>query len=137
MRSELLRKRMSDIHARVAAMTSDEKQAERQRRSREYPPGRWSIMTTGFRISFEDTASDCLNAFGEYQAFGQGFAMSFFSPLGESVNRFLMEGTNLDSSHGQILLIKGDCRFEITVSQNRAYRWATSRRTPSTRPEQK
>lgn len=117
MRSELLRKRMSDINARVAAMTSDEKQAAQQRRSQEAPPGRWSIMTTGLRISFEDTASDCLNAFGEYQAFGPGFAMSFFSPLGEGVNQFLMEGTDLDSSHGQIVLIKGDCRYEFTVSQ--------------------
>ena len=117
MRSELLRKRKSDIHARAAEMTSDEVQAEQQRRSQEAPPGRWSIMTTGLRIRFEDTVSDCLNAFGEYQAFGQGFAMSFFSPLGEGVNQFLMEGTDLDSSHGQIFLIKGDCRFEFTVSQ--------------------
>ena len=117
MRSELLRKRKSDIHARAAEMTSDEVQAEQQRRSQEAPPGRWSIMTAGLRIRFEDTVSDCLNAFGEYQAFGQGFAMSFFSPLGEGVNQFLMEGTDLDSSHGQIFLIKGDCRFEFTVSQ--------------------
>jgi hypothetical protein len=117
MRSELLRKRESDINARVAEMTSDEVQAERQRRSQEAPPGRWSIMTAGLRIRFEDTVSDCLNAFGEYQAFGQGFAMSFFSPLGEGVNQFLMEGTDVDSSHGQIFLIKGDCRFEFTVSQ--------------------
>jgi hypothetical protein len=78
MRSELLRKRESDINARVAEMTSDEVQAERQRRSQEAPPGRWSIMTAGLHIRFEDTVSDCLNAFGEYQAFGQGFAMSFF-----------------------------------------------------------
>ena len=117
MRSELLRKRKSDIYARAAEMTSDEVQAEQQRRSQEAPPGRWSIMTAGLRIRFEDTVSDCLNAFGEYQAFGQGFAMSFFSPLGEGVNQFLMEGTDLDSSHGQIFLIKGDCRFEFTVSQ--------------------
>jgi hypothetical protein len=117
MRSELRRKRMSDIQARVAEMTSDEVQAEQQRRSQEAPPGRWSIMTTGLRVRFEDTVSDCLNAFGEYQVFGQGFAMSFFSPLGEGVNQFLMEGTDLDSSHGQIVLIKGDCRFEFTVSQ--------------------
>jgi hypothetical protein len=117
MRSELLRKRKSDIHARAAEMTSGEVQAEQQRRSQEAPPGRWSIMTTGSRIRFEDTVSDCLNAFGEYQVFGQGFAMSFFSPLGEGVNQFLMEGTDLDSSHGQIVLIKGDCRFEFTVSQ--------------------
>jgi hypothetical protein len=117
MRSELLRKRKSDIHVRAAEMTSDEVQAEQQRRSQEAPPGRWSIMTAGLRIRFEDTVSDCLNAFGEYQAFGQGFAMSFFSPLGEGVNQFLMEGTDLDSSHGQIFLIKGNCRFEFTVSQ--------------------
>ena len=117
MRSELLRKRERDINARVAEMTSDEVQAEQQRRSQEAPPGRWSIMTTGLRVRFEDTVSDCLNAFGEYQVFGQGFAMSFFSPLGEGVNQFLMEGTDLDSSHGQIVLIKGDCRFEFTVSQ--------------------
>jgi hypothetical protein len=117
MRSELRRKRMSDIQARVAEMTSDEVQAEQQRRSQEAPPGRWSIMTTGLRVRFEDTVSDCLNAFGEYQVFGQGFAMSFFSPLGEGVNQFLMEGTDLDSSHGQIVLIKGDRRFEFTVSQ--------------------
>lgn len=116
-RSELLRKRRSDVQARASRVTSDEVQAEQQRRSQEAPPGRWSIMTTGLRIRFEDAISDCINAFGEYQVFGQGFAMSFFSPLGQGVNQFLMEGTDLDSSHGQIVLINGDCRFEFTVSQ--------------------
>ncbi len=117
MRDELRRKRESDIQARAADRTSDDVQAEQQRRSQEAPPGRWSIMTTGSRMRFEDTASDCPNAFGAYQVFGQGFAMSFFSPLGEGVNQFLMEGTDLDASHGQIVLTKGDCRFEFTVSQ--------------------
>jgi hypothetical protein len=81
-------------------------------------PPRWggSTMTWGF--PFQDAPAACIEAFGEYRITKDSFAMAFFAPLPAQLNKFVMEGSDLDESHARIYLSKDDCRFEFTISQS-------------------
>jgi hypothetical protein len=59
-----------------------------------------------------------MDVFGEYQFSKSRFAMAFFAPLPGDLNKFVLEGSDLDPSHGRISLTKDDCRFEFRVSQS-------------------
>jgi hypothetical protein len=59
-----------------------------------------------------------MDVFGEYQITKNSFAMSFFAPMPGELNKFVMEGSDLDPFHARFLLTKDDCRFEFTISQS-------------------
>jgi hypothetical protein len=44
--------------------------------------------------------------------------MAFFAPLTGELNKFVLQGTDLDESHARIYPTKNDCRFEFTISQS-------------------
>jgi hypothetical protein len=81
-------------------------------------PRRWGISTFGNGFPFDDAPKSCMDVFGEYQISKSRFAMAFFAPLPDELNKFVLEGSDLDPSHGRIALTKDDCRFEFTISQS-------------------
>ena len=81
-------------------------------------PRRWAIGTLGMGFPFDDAPKSCMDVFGEYQISKSRFAMAFFAPLPGELNKFVLEGADLDPSHGRISLTKEDCRFEFTISQS-------------------
>jgi hypothetical protein len=59
-----------------------------------------------------------MDVFGDNQITKNSFAMAFFAPLPGDLNKFVMEGSDLDDTHARIYLTKDDCRFEFTISQS-------------------
>jgi hypothetical protein len=81
-------------------------------------PPRWGASTFSMGFPFEEAPRPCLEAFGEYRLAKNSFALAFFAPLPAELNKFVMEGADLDETHGRIYLTRDDCRFEFTISQS-------------------
>jgi hypothetical protein len=81
-------------------------------------PPRWGGSTFSWGVVFEDAPPSCMEVIGEYVMTKDSFAMAFFAPLPGELNKFVLEGTDLDESHARIYLTKNDCRFEFTISQS-------------------
>jgi hypothetical protein len=81
-------------------------------------PRRWTGTMTGLVFPFDEAPQPCMDVLGEYRIASNGFAMSFFAPLPGELNKFVLEGLDLDQSHARIYLTKDDCRFEFTISQS-------------------
>jgi hypothetical protein len=81
-------------------------------------PPRWGGSTFSWGVAFEDAPPSCMEVIGEYVMTKDSFAMAFFAPLPGELNKFVLEGTDLDESHARIYLTKNDCRFEFTISQS-------------------
>ncbi len=79
---------------------------------------RWGAGTFGNGFPFDDAPKSCMDVFGEYQIAKSRSAMAFFAPLPGELNKFVLEGSDLDPSHARIVLTKDDCRFEFTISQS-------------------
>jgi len=92
--------------------------ADLNRMLRSGSPKRWGISTLSFGFPFDGAPKSCMESLGEYQITKNSFAMAFFAPLPGELNKFVMEGSDLDPSHARISLTKDDCRFEFTVSQS-------------------
>jgi hypothetical protein len=74
--------------------------------------------TTVFPIVFDDRPQTCFEAWGDYRIVPNGILFSFMPGLAGELNRFLMERTDLDSTHSRLTFTRGDCRFELTISQS-------------------
>jgi hypothetical protein len=79
-------------------------------------PRRLAGAASGTAFPFDGAPQACMDAFGEYRITSNGFAMAFFAPLPGALNKFVLEGSELDASHARIYLVKDDCRFEFTIS---------------------
>ena len=139
-RKEAVRRRLSDLHKLTEPkkdtnsetqgdsdgnadkdkkqLTAEELNAKLQSMFGAKGPRRWGIATFGNGFPFDDAPKSCMDAFGEYQISKSRFAMAFFAPLPGELNKFVLEGSDLDPSHGRISLTKDDCRFEFTISQS-------------------
>jgi hypothetical protein len=90
-------------------------------------PGRWTGSTLSMGFPFDDGPKPCMDVFGEYRMTRNSFAVAFFAPLPGELNKFVLEGSELDGSHARIYLTKDDCRFEFTISQSvmHDFQWTT------------
>jgi hypothetical protein len=75
-----------------------------------------SVLSMGF--PFDGAPKPCMDVLGEYRITRNGFALAFFAPLPGELNKFVLEGSDLDGSRARIHLTKDDCRFEFTISQS-------------------
>jgi hypothetical protein len=101
-------------------------------------PGRWTGSTISMGFPFDDSPKSCMEVLGEYRITSNSFAVAFFAPLPGELNKFVLEGSDLDASHARIYLTKDDCRFEFTISQSvmRDFQWTNLplRPVPDVRP---
>jgi hypothetical protein len=71
---------------------------------------------------FEDRPETCFEAVGDFDIERLGlrfsFLISFLTGLPGDLNRFVIERTDLDMNHGRLYFARGECRFELTVSQS-------------------
>lgn len=81
-------------------------------------PRRWTGSTSSMGFPFDEAPKPCMDVLGEYRITKNGFAVAFFAPLPGELNKFVLEGFDLDEAHGRIYLTKDGCRFEFTISQS-------------------
>jgi hypothetical protein len=67
---------------------------------------------------FDGGPKTCFDAFGDYRTERTGVRFSFFTPFPIDLNRFVIERADPDASHGRLYFMRGDCRFELTISQS-------------------
>jgi hypothetical protein len=67
---------------------------------------------------FDDKPQTCFEAAGDYQIERTGIIFSFLTGLPGDLNRFVIERTDLDANRSRLYFMRGDCRFELTVSQS-------------------
>jgi hypothetical protein len=113
---EAVRERLKDMPAPKLATT--ETLADINKMLRGKGPKRWGAVTLRLGFPFDEAPKFCMDVFGEYQIANNRFAMSFFAPLPGELNKFVLEGSDLDPSHARIVLTKDDCRFVFTISQS-------------------
>jgi hypothetical protein len=69
-------------------------------------------------FAFEDRPQVCFEALGDFHVERSGVRFSFLTPLPGDLNRFVIESANLDANRGRLYFTRGDCRFELTISQS-------------------
>jgi hypothetical protein len=79
----------------------------------------------GFTFGFGDSPEICVEAIGDYRVDRTGLQFTFFVPLPDELNRFVIERADPDANHGRLYFVHGDCRWELTVSMSvrRDGRW--------------
>lgn len=92
--------------------------AELNKMLRDRGSRRWGASVLSVGLPFEKAPASCMDVIGEYQITKISFAMVLFAPLPGHLNEVVMEGSDLDASHGRIYLTRNDCRFEFTISQS-------------------
>jgi hypothetical protein len=131
-RQRLERDRQScdGILARLGAACAEERARERQAteavRLRDL---HHEVSTTRQAFFFDEAPPVCFDATGEYRVIWIGVVFSFVTPdppvvlsgsggLPQDQNRFVIERADPDENHGRLYFTRGDCRFELTVSQS-------------------
>jgi hypothetical protein len=71
-----------------------------------------------FAFPFEDKPEACFEAIGHYRIERTGVTFSFVTGLPGDLNRFTIERADPDPNHGRLFFTRGDCRFELTISQS-------------------
>jgi hypothetical protein len=77
-----------------------------------------SVGTLSMGFPFDDKPQTCFEAAGDYQIERSGIIFSFLTGLPGDLNRFVIERTDLDANRSRLYFMRGDCRFELTVSQS-------------------
>jgi hypothetical protein len=87
-------------------------------------------------FAFEGKPQTCFEAMGHSHIESSGIRFSFLTALPGDLNRFAIEREDPDSNRGRLYFIRGDCRFELTVSQSvlRDGRWSWFRLRQFCRP---
>jgi hypothetical protein len=67
---------------------------------------------------FDDPPATCLEALGDYLIEQQDVAFLFAIGLPGDLNRFTIERTDIDEAHSRLHLVRGDCRFELTIGKS-------------------
>jgi hypothetical protein len=118
-RQAAMRQRLADVTSATNAKSASQADlAKINEMLRPEGPPRWTGRTMTWDFPFQGAPASCMEAFGEYRITKDGFAMAFFAPLPADLNKFVIEGADLDESHARIDLTKDDCRFEFTISQS-------------------
>jgi hypothetical protein len=123
-------------------LTSAEKEsAERfgAARKAEYTAGSLGIFagTLILGFGFDNKPQACFEAAGDYHIERTGITFSFLTGLPGDLNRFVIERTDLDANRSRLYFMRGDCRFELTVSQSvlRDGQWVSLPLAPSPLPK--
>jgi hypothetical protein len=72
----------------------------------------------GPNYDFDEPPQSCVEALGDFRIEPNAFVLSFLRPLPGDLNKFVLERTDLDETRGRLHLTRGDCRWELTVSQS-------------------
>ena len=64
------------------------------------------------------TADVSWEAAGDHQIGRTGITFSFLTGFPGNLNRFVIERADLDANRSRLYFMRGDCRFELTVSQS-------------------
>jgi hypothetical protein len=67
---------------------------------------------------FEDKPEACFEAIGDYRIERTGVTFSFMTDLPGDLNRFAIERADPDPNRARLFFTRGDCRFELTISQS-------------------
>jgi hypothetical protein len=67
---------------------------------------------------FDEIPPTCFDAIGFYRVERTGVVLSFPAPPDNGQNLFLIERVNLDENRSRLYFMRGDCRWEITISQS-------------------
>jgi hypothetical protein len=96
-----------------------------------------SVGTLSMGFPFDDRPQTCFEAAGDYQIERTGIIFSFLTGLPGDLNRFVIERTDLDANRSRLYFVRGDCRFELTVSQSvlRDGQWVSLPLAPSPLPK--
>jgi hypothetical protein len=121
-RRELLRQSLEDLRAR--AQTPEGRAltdrltvaANAVRMAGSLTRANGSIVT--FPFAFADKPQECFEAIGDYRIERFAVMFSFMTGLPGDLNRFMIERADPDPYHGRIFFTRGDCRFELTISQS-------------------
>jgi hypothetical protein len=92
-----------------------------------------SVGTVSKSYLFDDEPQTCFEAAGDYQIERTGIIFSFLTGFPGDLNRFVIERTDLDANRSRLYFMRGDCRFELTVSQSvlRDGQWVSLPLAPS------
>jgi hypothetical protein len=69
-------------------------------------------------FAFEDRPEVCFEALADFHVDRSEVQFSFLTPLPGDLNRFVIENANPDANRGRLYFMRGDCRFELTISQS-------------------
>ena len=96
-----------------------------------------SVGTVSKNFPFDDVPQTCFEAAGDYQIGRTGIIFSFLTGFPGDLNRFVIERTDLDANRSRLYFMRGDCRFELTVSQSvlRDGHWVPLPLAPSPLPK--
>jgi hypothetical protein len=75
-------------------------------------------MMTITPFAFEDRPQACFEAIGDFRIERTGVMFSFMTGLPGDLNRFAIERADPDPNRARIFFTRGDCRFELTISQS-------------------
>jgi hypothetical protein len=73
---------------------------------------------TVWPFPFDDQPQTCFEAVGDFRIERTGVMFSFMAGLPGDLNRFTIERSDPDANQGRIFFTRGDCRFELTISQS-------------------
>jgi hypothetical protein len=79
---------------------------------------RTSVGVMSMSFSFDDNPQTCLEVAGDYEIGRAGIIFAFLTGLPGDLNRFVVERTDLDANRSRLSFTRGDCQFELTVSQS-------------------
>jgi hypothetical protein len=96
-----------------------------------------SVGTVSKNFPFDDVPQTCFEAAGDYQIGRTGIIFSFLTGFPGNLNRFVIERADLDANRSRLYFMRGDCRFELTVSQSvsRDEQWVSLPLAPSLLPK--
>jgi hypothetical protein len=121
-RRELLRQSLESLRARTQTPEARElvdrmtAAAKALRMAGSLTRANGSIVT--FPFAFEDKPQACFEVMGDYRIERTGVMFSFMTGLPGDLNRFMIERADPDSYRARIFFTRGDCLFELTMSQS-------------------
>jgi hypothetical protein len=117
---ERYRNYLTTLVGELRANEVSDLQAARQKASHH------EVLTSRAALFFDDAPPECFTAYGNYRVERTGVIFSFLAPPDliihpsppGGVNGFLIERADIDETRGRLYFTRGDCRFELTVSQS-------------------
>jgi hypothetical protein len=118
-RQELQHQLIEKLHTAKEPTPSSRELSDRLRAAMKEMRG-WSSPTGTIHqgFAFEDKLPTCFEAVGDLRIERSALQFSFLTGLPGDLNRFMIERADLDASDGRLYFSRGECRFELTVSQS-------------------
>jgi hypothetical protein len=118
---EIQRRFMESVRAHMQTPEAREEQ-ERFEAADEAVRSAGSLKPAGgvgiFPFGFDNRPQACFEAVGDYRIEQTGVTFFFMTGLPGDLNRFTIERSDPDPDRGRIFFTRGDCRFELTISQS-------------------